>query len=99
MLKKLTVASIFAAGSMAAQIPVEFDMKAIAENDSCSSVYLDRCGDDGDCCAPMKCLRDHLYHCQVKCGAQDDCKPLEDTFGPMHCYKGWFEIDGFCRKK
>ena len=61
--KALTVASLFAAGSMAGQTP-EMAMQALAENDTCLSEYYAPCGMYDTCCDGMQCLNGgDPYHC------------------------------------
>ena len=96
----LTVASLFAASSFAAQTPAMDAFKSFASEDgTCLAEYYAPCGAYDTCCDGMQCLNGgDPYHCQFSCWKADGCQNHDPKYGELYC-ADLSVYGGFCRQR
>ena len=98
--KALTVASLFAASSFAAQTTPAMNILSFASSDeTCLSEYYAPCGMYDTCCDGMQCLNGgNPYHCQYSCMFANGCQHHDPKYGELYC-ADLSVYGGFCRQR
>ena len=101
--KALTVASLFAASSFAAQTPAMDAFKSFASSEeNCLPEYMQPCGMVVMCCDHMQCLytpgEGPGHYCQYNCFFEDGCQNHSANYGELYCHDYDSPYGGRCRQ-